>query len=109
MESSDNCDDGLYHKVLLLLAVVRFLQCDQRLYSQIPAEQQPDPHYLHYLHYYIFVLHTYRVLKRTRVLQQPAWKLGIYRLYLDCGYFQFYYQQTAPRRRSPPRLELLAW
>ena len=30
MESSDNCDDGLYHKVLLLLllAVVRFLQCD---------------------------------------------------------------------------------
>ena len=52
MESSDNCDDGLYHKVLLLLllAVVRFLQCDQRLYSQIPAEQQPGPHYLHYLH-----------------------------------------------------------
>lgn len=39
MESSDNCDDGLYHKVLLLLAVVRFLQCDYIRRSQLSSTQ----------------------------------------------------------------------
>ena len=37
MESSDNCDDGLYHKVLL--AVVRFLQCDYIRRSQLSSSQ----------------------------------------------------------------------
>ena len=39
MESSDNCDDGLYHKLLLLLAVVRFLQCDYIRRSQLSSSQ----------------------------------------------------------------------
>ena len=39
MESSDNCDDDLYHKLLLLLAVVRFLQCDYIRRSQLSSSQ----------------------------------------------------------------------